>query len=141
MASRAAPVVVSLLGPSGAGKTTLAETLVRRWGGRGLRVGFLKHASHGFELDRAGKDSERLTRAGAQGVALSGPSGIAYMEAREEGDARALVARFFPAHDIVVLEGFRGAGYPSVVLPGDRDLADALAEAAGPVLAIAVSGR
>jgi len=137
MTQHVPPVLVALVGPSGAGKTTLAAALVRRWSGAGLRAGYVKHASHGFEMDRPGKDTDRVAGAGAIGVAVSGPSGTAYLERAETRDPVALVGRFFRTADVVVVEGFREAGLPSVVLTGDADPAAAIAEARGQVLAVA----
>ncbi len=137
MTQHAPPVLVALVGPSGAGKTTLAAALVRRWSAAGLRVGYVKHASHGFEMDRPGKDTDRVAGAGAAGVAVSGPSGTAYLERTESHDPLTLVARFFPTADVVVVEGFREAGLPAVVLTGDTEPAAAIAEARGKVLAAA----
>lgn len=129
------PLLLGLVGPSGAGKTTLAAALLRHWGSAGLRVGYVKHASHGFELDRPGKDSYRATEAGADGVVLAGPQGVAFLEPAEEADPRRLVERFLPGRDLVLLEGFRGAGLPSVVVVGRAGPATAEAEVAGPILA------
>lgn len=137
MSQQAPPVLLALVGPSGAGKTTLAAALVRRWSATGLRVGYVKHASHGFQMDRPGKDTDRVAGAGALGVAVSGPGGTAYLERTETRDPTALVARFFPAADLVVVEGFREAGLPAVVLTGDTEPAAAIAEARGKVLALA----
>ena len=59
-----------MVGASGAGKTSLLEQLLPALRARGLAVGAVKHASHGFEADRPGKDSQRLYAAGADAVAL-----------------------------------------------------------------------
>ena len=40
--------------------------------GRGLSVAVVKHDAHGFEVDKPGKDSDRLFRAGAT-ISLRGP--------------------------------------------------------------------
>ncbi len=64
--------VLAVCGFSGSGKTTLLETAIPRLVERGLAVAVVKHAAHGFQVDRAGKDSERLFRAGAT-IVLSGP--------------------------------------------------------------------
>lgn len=134
--ARARPALVSLLGVSGAGKTTLAAILVRRWTSQGLSAGYVKHASHGFEMDRPGKDTDRVASAGAAGVAVTGPGGTAFLARGEPEVPEGIVARFFADCDVVVLEGFRTAGLPSVVVVGDADPRAAVAEARGSVLAV-----
>ena len=129
------PILVSLLGDSGAGKTTLSVGLLARWRSLGLRAGYVKHASHGFDLDRPGKDSARATEAGAEGVVLAGPQGVAFQEQTPDLDPRRLVRRFLPDRDVVVLEGFRDAALPCVLVVGPRGPAVARAAACGRVLA------
>jgi molybdopterin-guanine dinucleotide biosynthesis protein B len=130
------PKLVSLLGDSGSGKTTLAAALLSRWSRAGLRAGYLKHASHGFEMDRAGKDTNRALSCGAAGVAVTGPGGFAYLEDGEPRDPAEVVRAFFADRDVVVLEGFRAHGFPAVVLLAGGDPARSLAEARGPLLAV-----
>ena len=52
------PRVVSFVGRSNSGKTTLLARLVEALKERGLKVGVIKHAHHGFDLDREGSDSD-----------------------------------------------------------------------------------
>ena len=130
------PALLSLLGPSDSGKTTLAVILVDRWTRAGRRVGYLKHASHGFEMDRPGKDTARALAAGGVGVAVTGPEGTAYLDRARVRDPRELVARFFPACDVCVLEGFRDAALPAVVIAGPEGEAAYLDEARGELLAV-----
>jgi molybdopterin-guanine dinucleotide biosynthesis protein B len=127
--------LVSLLGDSGTGKTTLSVGLLARWRSSGLRVGYIKHASHGFDLDRPGKDSARASEAGAEGVVLTGPQGVAFQEQEPDLDPRRLVRRFLADRDVVVLERFRDAALPSVLVVGPRGPAVARAAARGQVLA------
>jgi len=130
------PALLSLLGVSGAGKTTLAAALVRHWAAAGRRVGYVKHASHGFDVDRPGKDTARLTEAGAAGVAVTGPGGFAYLERGAPVAPETIVARWFTDCDVVVLEGFRSHGHPAVVVVGAAPPLAAIREARGPVLAV-----
>lgn len=56
---------VSFVAKSGTGKTTLLEKVIGSLKRRGYRVGVIKHDAHRFEIDHPGKDSYRLTAAGA----------------------------------------------------------------------------
>jgi molybdopterin-guanine dinucleotide biosynthesis protein B len=136
MPDAALPPLVTLLGVSGSGKTTLAAALVGHWTAAGRRVGYVKHASHGFDMDRPGKDTARLTEAGAAGVAVVGPDGFAYLERRASVGPETIVARWFADRDVVVLEGFRSHGHPAVVVVGAAPPLTAVREARGRVLAV-----
>jgi molybdopterin-guanine dinucleotide biosynthesis protein B len=57
--------IVSIVGKSDSGKTTLLEKLVAELKSRGFRVGTIKHDAHSFEIDHEGKDSWRHKKAGA----------------------------------------------------------------------------
>ena len=48
---------VGFVGRRGSGKTTLLRRVLPVLVARRLRVGYLKHAYHGFDLDRPGNDS------------------------------------------------------------------------------------
>jgi molybdopterin-guanine dinucleotide biosynthesis protein B len=67
----ASPPVFGFIGDSGSGKTTLIERLITRFSRTGLRVAAIKHAHHGFDIDRPGKDSYRFRSAGAGQVLLA----------------------------------------------------------------------
>ena len=47
--------ILSIVGKSDSGKTTLIEKLVPELTRRGYRVATVKHDVHGFEVDREGK--------------------------------------------------------------------------------------
>jgi len=101
--------VLSLVGWSGSGKTTLLTALLPLLAARGLRVSTIKHAHHGFDLDRPGKDSYRHRAAGAQEVMVA--SGRRWALLHELGDTperplTALLARMAPA-DLVLVEGYK----------------------------------
>jgi molybdopterin-guanine dinucleotide biosynthesis protein B len=51
--------IVSIVGKSDSGKTTLLEKLVAELRSRGLRIATVKHDAHSFEIDHEGKDSWR----------------------------------------------------------------------------------
>lgn len=64
------PGIIHVIGTSNTGKTTLIEWLIPCLRRNGLRVGTIKHAHHGFDMDHPGKDSWRHAKAGAEAVGL-----------------------------------------------------------------------
>ncbi|MBW2678986.1 MAG: molybdopterin-guanine dinucleotide biosynthesis protein MobB [Deltaproteobacteria bacterium] len=46
--------ILSVVGKSRSGKTTLIERLIPEIKKRGYRVGSVKHAHHGFDIDQFG---------------------------------------------------------------------------------------
>lgn len=109
---------IGFVGDSGAGKTTLVEQLITRFAQRGLRVAAIKHAHHGFDMDRPGKDSYRFREAGARQVLLASDQRWVLMSEDAQGEAAGAlaghIARLDPC-DLVVVEGYRGqAGIPFV---------------------------
>ena len=107
--------VLGLVGWSGAGKTTLLERMLPLLRARGLTASTIKHAHHGFDLDRPGKDSWRHRAAGAREVLVAGGSRWALMhevQGAEPGLAD-LLGRLEPV-DLVLVEGFKAHPYPKV---------------------------
>lgn len=108
--------VVRVVGASGAGKTTLVERLLPLLRQRGLSVGTVKHAHHGYDADREGSDSVRHWEAGAAPVLLIGPDRRTLHDAGGAPPLDVLVARHFRDADLVVVEGFSGEGGPAVLV-------------------------
>ncbi len=110
--------VVAVCGRSGSGKTTLLERVIPRLAAEGLSVGAVKHDAHGFEIDRPGKDSDRLFRAGAE-VVLRGPEEVAVRSRPEAHTAlEAVLAALLARHDLVLVEGHSATPLPKVWLAG-----------------------
>ena len=65
--------IISIVGKSDSGKTTLIEKLLPELVRRSYRIATVKHDVHGFEVDREGKDSWRHKKAGAHTVIISSP--------------------------------------------------------------------
>ena len=108
--------VFGIAGPSGSGKTTLLEKLIPQFTARGLRVSVIKHAHHGFDIDRPGKDSHRHREAGACEVMLSCSDRWALMHERRddvEVTLDELLARLSPC-DLVLIEGFKQEPVPKL---------------------------
>ena len=104
------PPLICIVGRSGSGKTTLMEALVPVIARRGYRVAAIKHSGHGFELDREGKDSYRLQKAGANPVALASPGQFALLRQMEhDTDLAGLRFLLGDGFDLILAEGFSQA--------------------------------
>jgi molybdopterin-guanine dinucleotide biosynthesis protein B/molybdopterin-guanine dinucleotide biosynthesis protein len=107
--------VFGLAGWSGSGKTTLLEELIPRLTGAGLRVSLIKHAHHRFDIDHPGKDSHRLTAAGADTMLISSPEKLAVVKQHAESPPiEELIATYFGDVDLILTEGFKKSGLPKI---------------------------
>lgn len=106
--------IYSFVAFSGTGKTTMLEQLVRELKRRGLRVAVVKHDAHDFEIDKEGKDSWRMSRAGADTVAIVSSEKAAIMENRQIGFEE-LLDRLENV-DIILTEGYKTGKYPKIAL-------------------------
>ncbi|PSP90117.1 molybdopterin synthase [Halobacteriales archaeon QS_4_69_34] len=111
----------AVVGPTGSGKTTLVERLVRELDGPAATI---KHLDHAPDIDTAGKDTARHRGAGASVTYGIGESG--WFATGDALDLDGLLDRLASEHDYAVVEGHSTSGLPKVVL-GDR-------EHAGPAL-------
>ena len=115
--------VLAVCGFSGSGKTTLLEAALPQLVARGLSVAVVKHDAHGFNVDREGKDSDRLFRAGAT-IALRGPQ----EQFQRRGSAASLtleatLADFARDHDLLLVEGHKDTPLPKLWLAGKEESA------------------
>jgi molybdopterin-guanine dinucleotide biosynthesis protein B len=108
--------IIGLAGWSGSGKTTLVTKVLPVLIGRGLKVSTLKHAHHGFDLDRPGKDSFMHRAAGASEVIISSAKRWAVLHelrAEPEWDMPALLRKISPVN-LVLVEGYKRESFPKI---------------------------
>jgi molybdopterin-guanine dinucleotide biosynthesis protein MobB len=106
---------VSFVAKSGTGKTTLLEKVIVHLKERGLRVGVIKHDAHRFDIDHPGKDSHRLSAAGADTMLISSPEKLAIVKKHQASPPiEELIETYFQDVDIVLTEGFKMSGMPKV---------------------------
>ncbi|MBI9076776.1 MAG: molybdopterin-guanine dinucleotide biosynthesis protein B [Desulfatibacillum sp.] len=102
------PEIISIVGFSNSGKTTLMVALISCLKTRGYRIGTIKHAAHGFDMDRSGKDSYKHKQAGAEGVVVASAKRIAVVKEVDHDMSPVEIARaFYGDMDLVLVEGFK----------------------------------
>lgn len=109
------PPILSIVGKSNSGKTTLMEKLVAELKSRGWKIGTVKHDIHGFDIDIPGKDSYRHRAAGAQSVIISSPQKLALIKSvPQELTLEELAQQYFSDVDIVITEGYKKENKPKI---------------------------
>ncbi len=107
--------VISVVGRSNVGKTTLLEKVVKELKDRGYCVAIIKHDTHGFEIDQPGKDSWRMTQAGSDVVVLSSADKMAMIKKPgQELSLDQLAALVEDGVDIIISEGYKSADKPKI---------------------------
>lgn len=102
--------VVSIVGKSDSGKTTLMERLIRALSDCGYRVGSVKHHVHDFDIDVPGKDSWRHAKAGAAVTLVSSPSKLGMTRVMDHEATLDELLELARDVDILLTEGYRRAG-------------------------------
>lgn len=111
--------VLQVVGFQNSGKTTLVEKLIKAGVELGLQIATIKHHGHNTpqksEADL--KDSERHRQAGAAITAVEGGGSLQIHIQQQTWPLASILAlyqQFSP--DLVIVEGYKKASYPKVVL-------------------------
>lgn len=106
---------IAFVGRHNSGKTTLLLDVLPLLVAKGLRVGYLKHAHAGFEIDRPEKDSYRARRTGVVQTIVTGGGQTAVIDDAEELSLEAAIARYGREDlDLIVVEGFKAEPLPKI---------------------------
>ncbi len=110
--------VLGIVAWSGTGKTSLLERLIPELKNNGIRVAAIKHSHHDFEIDKQGKDSDRLRKAGAGQIILASKYRTAFIieeDGESEPDLFEQLKRLDTDRlDLVLVEGFRQEAIPKI---------------------------
>ena len=105
---------------SGTGKTTLLKKLLPELCAKGIRPGLIKHTHHNMDVDKPGKDSYELRKAGAAQTLVASRQRWALMTEtpeEEELDLAFLVSRMDASKlDLVLVEGFKHEAVAKIML-------------------------
>ncbi len=105
---------------SGTGKTTLIEKLIPLLIAERINIGLVKHSHHDIEMDKPGKDSYRLRKAGASQVVIASPfRTIVFKEKLQQSEPtllEQLKCLDTSILDLVLVEGFRHEKFDKIEL-------------------------
>lgn len=100
--------ILSFTAKSGTGKTTYLEKLIPLLKKENLRLAVIKHDTHGFQMDKPGKDSYRLTRAGADHMILTSEDQTAaiFTHTGQNPDLSTILSKIENV-DFIITEGYK----------------------------------
>jgi molybdopterin-guanine dinucleotide biosynthesis adapter protein len=129
--------VISVIGRTNTGKTTLLERLIPALRSRGLRIGTVKHHARDFEIDREGKDSYRHKKAGASVSMITSPEKIGLVaDVTQELTLSELVGLYMRDINLVITEGYKREHMPKLEVYVYQEGLDPLAKQDPDVIAI-----
>ncbi len=109
------PSIISIIGISNSGKTTLMEKLIRELKSRNYRVATVKHTAEEATLDTPGKDTWRHLQAGSEATVLGSDNGIVLIKPVTTENILDEIARLFGEdYDIILAEGFKQSNAPKI---------------------------
>ena len=107
--------VVSIVGKSGAGKTTLIERLIAEFKKRGYRIAVVKHSRQKIDMDEQGKDSWKFAQAGSDAVVVSSPDKLVFTKNVDGDPSIEEILRIIGNDfDLALIEGFRKGKAPKI---------------------------
>jgi molybdopterin-guanine dinucleotide biosynthesis protein B len=113
-------VILGFAAYSGTGKTTLIEKLIPLLIAEGIKIGLIKHSHHDIEMDKPGKDSYRLRKAGAAQVVLASPYRTIIFKDKSQRTEPNLMEQLncldLNNLDLVLVEGFRNEKFAKIEL-------------------------
>ena len=111
------PSIISFVGNSGVGKTTLLEKLIVELKKRHYKIGVIKHAFAGFQFDKKDKDSWRHRKAGADTVMVVSEKELAIVKNYNDNkvDINNLID-YFSDMDLIIIEGYKLSDKPKIEL-------------------------
>ncbi len=109
------PSIVSIIGNSKSGKTTLLEKLIRELKSRSYRVATIKHTPHGMTFDEPDKDSWRHLQAGSEATVISSQDKMVLIKpVASDITLNEITQLFGEDYDIILAEGFKQDNAPKI---------------------------
>jgi len=107
--------IISIVGRSDSGKTTLLEGLIVELKRRGYRVVVMKHSAEDVGFDTVNKDTWRFSQAGSEVSAISSGHRLAVFKQLEHDSSPQELSQFISCDfDLLLTEGFKQSNYPKI---------------------------
>jgi len=107
--------IISIVGRSKTGKTTLLEKLLVELNNRGYRVATVKHTPMGSHETGNDKDSERHLKAGSAAVIIAEPSRLVLIKPVAATPSVDEISRLYgEEYDLIITEGFKQDNAPKL---------------------------
>ena len=109
------PPIVSIVGKSKSGKTTLIEKLIGELKSRGYRMATIKHTPQGMSLGEPDKDNWRHLQAGSETTVTTSPDKMVLIKPVVKELTLDEIAHLLGEdYDIVLAEGFKQGKAPKI---------------------------
>ncbi len=108
---------ITFAGYSGSGKTTLILKVIAYLKEKGFKIAALKHDGHDFEMDKEGKDTYCMKKAGADCIAISSQNKYAVIaDSCYRLTFAELIQKIPNDMDIIIGEGFKDEDIPKILV-------------------------
>jgi len=114
-------IAIGICGFSGSGKTTLLQSIIPKLTNQGMRVAVVKHDVHTLCIDRLGKDSDLLFRAGANITLKSTSESLLRERTYNNTTLSETIRKLNPYYDIILVEGYKYSEIPKVWLLSENE--------------------
>jgi molybdopterin-guanine dinucleotide biosynthesis protein MobB len=109
------PPIISIVGRSNSGKTTLLEKLIAELKSRGYKIATVKHTHGELTPAESDKDSDRHLRAGSDAAIVTSPGRLEMVKTFTEELTLAQVAQLIGEdYDMILTEGFKEDDAPKI---------------------------
>ncbi|HEY59614.1 MAG TPA: molybdopterin-guanine dinucleotide biosynthesis protein B [Anaerolineae bacterium] len=100
------PLIIGFYGESHTGKTSLIERIIRKLNDEGYKIATIKKTNINMSIDSKGKDTARLSKAGARLVVFASPIETSYL-IKEENKTQDIIKHIeqLGQFDFIFIEG------------------------------------